>query len=172
MIPAVTDPARPPPIDAFIARWSAASGSERANYQLFVTEVCELLGVPKPDPASDDTRDNAYVFERRVQFAHGDGTQSNGFIDCYQRGRFVLEAKKVRAGAHTKGFDDTLLRARAQAESYARALPASEGRPPFLVVVDVGHVIELYAEFSRSGATYTPFPDPRSHRITLADLHD
>ena len=157
---------------AFITRWAAASGSERANHQLFVTELCELLGVPKPDPARDDTRDNAYVFERRVQFAHGDGTQSNGFIDCYQRGRFVLEAKRVKAGAHTKGFDDALLRARAQAESYARALPASEGRPPFLVVVDVGHVIELYAEFSRSGATYTPFPDPRSHRITLADLHD
>ena len=157
---------------AFITRWSAASGSERANYQLFVTELCDLLGTPKPDPASDDTRDNAYVFERRVQFAHGDGTHSHGFIDCYQRGRFVLEAKKVRAGAHTKGFDDALLHARAQAESYARALPAAEGRPPFLVVVDVGRVIELYAEFSRSGATYTPFPDPRSHRIRLADLHD
>ncbi len=156
---------------AFIIRWAAASGSERANYQLFVTELCDLLDCPKPDPARDDTRDNAYVFERRVQFAHGDGTQSFGFIDCYQRGRFVLEAKKVRAGAHTKGFDDALLRARAQAESYARALPAAEGRPPFLVVVDVGHVIELYAEFSRSGATYTPFPDPRSHRIKLEDLH-
>lgn len=175
MIRAVTDPAATPAttatVDAFIARWRAASGSERANYQLFVGELCELLGTPKPDPASDDTRDNAYVFERRVQFAHGDGTQSFGFIDCYQRGRFVLEAKKVRVATHTKGFDDALLRARAQAESYARALPASEGRPPFLVVVDVGHVIELYAEFSRSGATYTPFPDPRSHRIRLDDLH-
>jgi len=157
---------------AFITRWQAASGSERANYQLFVTELCELLGAPKPDPASIESRDNAYVFERRVQFAHGDGSASNGFIDCYKRGHFVLEAKKVRAGSHTKGFDDALLRARAQAESYARALPAAEGRPPFLVVVDVGHVIELYAEFSRSGATYTPFPDPRSHRIRLADLHD
>ncbi len=157
---------------AFITRWQAASGSERANYQLFVTELCDLLGAPKPDPARDDTRDNAYVFERRVQFAHGDGSASNGFIDCYKRGHFVLEAKKVRAGSHTKGFDDALLRARAQAESYARALPAAEGRPPFLVVVDVGHVIELYAEFSRSGATYTPFPDPRSHRIRLTDLHD
>ncbi len=157
---------------AFITRWQAASGSERANYQLFVTELCDLLGAPKPDPARDDTRDNAYVFERRVQFAHGDGSASNGFIDCYKRGHFVLEAKKLRAGSHTKGFDDALLRARAQAESYARALPAAEGRPPFLVVVDVGHVIELYSEFSRSGATYTPFPDPRSHRIQLADLHD
>ena len=41
-----------------------------------------------------------------------------------------------------------------------------------MVVVDVGHVIELYAEFTRSGSTYTPFPDPRSHRIRLADLAD
>jgi hypothetical protein len=65
-----------------------------------------------------------------------------------------------------------LLKARQQAEDYARALPASEGRPPFVVVVDVGHVIELYAEFTRSGATYTPFPDPRSHRIRLAQLAD
>ena len=53
---------------AFITRWPAASGSERANYQLFVTELCDLLGCPKPDPASDDTRENAYVFERRVTF--------------------------------------------------------------------------------------------------------
>ena len=62
--------------------------------------------------------------------------------------------------------------ARSQAEQYARALPAAEGRPPFVMVVDVGNVIELHAEFSRSGATYTPYPDPRSHRIRLADLAD
>ncbi|MCC7170235.1 MAG: class I SAM-dependent DNA methyltransferase [Planctomycetes bacterium] len=158
--------------DAFIARWKHVSGSERANYQIFVTELCALLGVPSPDPASDDSRDNAYVFERRVRFAHGDGTESNRFIDCYRRGAFVLEAKKVKKAAASKGFDDALLRARAQAENYARALPAPEGRPPFVVVVDVGHVIELYSEFSRSGSTYTPFPDPQSHRIKLSDLSD
>jgi hypothetical protein len=39
-----------------------------------------------------------------------------------------------------------------------------------VLVVDVGNVIEVYAEFSRSGATYTPFPDSRSHRLQLADL--
>ena len=159
--------------EAFIARWRAAGGSERANYQLFVGELCALLDLPAPEPARDDPRDNAYVFERRVDFAHGDGSSSSGFIDCYKRGAFVLEANRLKpgkAGAPTKGFDDALLRARAQAESYARALPAVEGRPPFVVVVDVGHVIELYAEFTRSGATYTPFPDARSHRIALADL--
>ena len=137
---------------AFVARWSPVTGSERANYQLFITELCALLGVPPPGPAGEEAGDNAYVFERRVHFAHGDGSQSFGFADCYKRGAFVLEAKKLKQGAGTRGFDEALLRARAQAESYARALPASEGRPPFVVVVDVGQVIELYAEFTRSGA--------------------
>jgi hypothetical protein len=163
----------PNPIDVFITRWQSAGGSERANYQLFITELCELLELPKPHPAQADARDNAYVFERRVIFAHGDGSSSNGFIDCYRRACYILEAKQTNlAEAVGKVFDDALLRARAQAENYARALPADEGRPPFLIVVDVGNVIELYAEFTRSGATYTPFPDPRSHRIRLNDLRD
>ena len=157
---------------AFIAKWHGKDGSERANYQLFITELCELLEVPKPDPAHQDSAENAYTFERHVKMKQGDGSEADRYLDCYRRGAFVLEAKKVRAGAHTKGFDDALLRARAQAETYARALPADEGRPPFVMVVDVGHVIELYAEFSRSGATYTPFPDSRSHRIKLAELAD
>ncbi len=154
----------------FIGRWRKASGSELANAQLFVTELCELLELPRPEPANEDVRDNAYVFERRVQFKHGDGSESEGRIDCYRRGAFVLESKKIKLGPATRGFDEALLRARSQGESYARALPAPEGRPPFVVVVDIGHVIELYSEFSRSGATYTPFPDPRSHRIRLEDL--
>ncbi len=158
-------------VDAFISRWSGARGSELANYQLFLGELIELLGLPRPDPASDDTRDNAYVFERRVQFSHGDGSSSLGRIDLYRRGHFICEAKKVKAGEHTKGFDLALMRARTQAENYARALPVTEGRPPLLLVVDVGNTIDVYAEFSRSGATYTPFPDPSSHRIRLQDLH-
>ena len=155
---------------SFIAKWRKASGSERANYQLFITELCELLDCDKPDPSSEDTHDNAYVFERRVRFAHGDGSDSLGFIDCYKRAHFVLEAKKVKTDG--KAFDSAMLRARGQAEQYARALPADEGRPPFVVVVDVGGAVELYSEFSRSGATYTPFPDPQTHRITLDDLAD
>jgi SAM-dependent methyltransferase len=63
-----------------------------------------------------------------------------------------------------------MLAARNQAEQYARALPPAEGWPPFLVVVDVGHTIELFSDFTRSGKTYVPFPDPLSHRIHLADL--
>lgn len=157
-------------IDHFLARWRNAGGSERANYQLFIADLCALLEVDKPQPANEHTRDNAYVFERRVIFHHGDGSASNGFIDCYRRGAFIGEAKKIRAGAATRMFDDAMLRARGQAENYARHLPPDEGRPPFLVVLDVGNVIELYAEFTCTGGSYTPYPDPRSHRIRLDDL--
>ena len=81
---------------AFITIWREVSGSERANYQLFITDLCDLLGTDKPDPAREDTRDNACVFERRVQFAHGDVGESLGVIDCHKRGAFVLEAKKIK----------------------------------------------------------------------------
>ncbi len=152
--------------NAFIQRWQHNTASELATAQSFVMDLCELLGVTKPHP----TPEQDYMFERPVTFAHGDGSTSAGRIDCYRRGHFVLEAKKLKAGSHTKGFDDGLLRARSQGEAYARALPGAEGRPPFVLVVDVGTVIEVYAEFSKTGGTYTPYPDPRSHRIALADL--
>lgn len=151
-------------MDDFIARWEGVKAGELATAQSFVADLCDLLGVAKP------VHSDEYMFERPILFSHGDGTTSAGRIDCYKRGHFVLEAKRVKDGAGGKRFDDALLRARSQAENYARALPPTEGRPPFVIVVDVGNVIELYAEFSRSGGTYTPFPDPRSHRIRLRDL--
>jgi hypothetical protein len=150
----------------FIAKWRGVTASELSTSQSFLLDLCRLLGVEAPHPDAEQS----YMFERPITFAHGDGSTSAGRIDLYRRGAFVLESKKLKAAAHTRGFDETMLRARSQAEGYARALPASEGRPPFVLVVDVGHRIELYSEFSRSGATYTPFPDPRSHRVALTDL--
>ena len=134
---------------AFIPRWQHNTASELATAQSFVVDLCALLGVERPHPTPEQT----YMFERPVTFAHGDGSTSAGRIDCYRRGHFVLEAKKLKAGSHTKGFDDGLLRARSQGEAYARALPAADGRPPFVLVVDVGTVIEVYAEFSKTGGT-------------------
>jgi hypothetical protein len=153
---------------AFVERWQGVNASERASVQSFVMALCELLEVPKPHADAE----HDYVFERPVTLSQGDGTSSPGLIDCYRRGHFVLEAKKLKAGARTRGFDDGLLRARSQGEAKAKALPVADGRPPFVLVVDVGTVIEVYAEFSRTGGTYIPYPDPRSHRIALADLID
>jgi hypothetical protein len=182
--------------ESFIARWQKSAAAERANYQLFLTELCTLLDVPQPAPTQADDAENAYVFERNVKFSDADGSHTLGRIDLYRRGSFVLEAKQgsdadtpddeeaelLQAAASkkskkrgtavrgTKGWDDAMVRARGQADRYARALPVDEGWPPFLVVVDVGHSIELYSDFSRSGKTYVQFPDPQSFRIALADL--
>jgi hypothetical protein len=52
-------------VDDFVRRWQAATGSERANCQLFVTELCALLDIGQPDPAKAETRDNAYAGYRR-----------------------------------------------------------------------------------------------------------
>jgi hypothetical protein len=165
-------PAPPQHIDDFISRWGNSGGSERANYQLFLTELCALLALPKPDPAGDETASNAYVFERRVDINGPDGSINRGFIDLYKRGSFVLEAKQTGKTLDSLGWDKAMLKAQNQADQYVRALPVEEGRPPFIVVTDVGRSLELYAEFSRSGGTYVPFPDPGHHRIRLEDLRD
>ncbi len=51
---------------------------ERANYQLFLTELCQLLDLPGPEPAGPDPEKNAYVFERRVDIDHPDGSTTRG----------------------------------------------------------------------------------------------
>ena len=65
-----------PTTQQFIARWQASGASERANYQLFLTELCELLGVEKPRPASDKVHEAAYTFERPVEFDDGEGKKT------------------------------------------------------------------------------------------------
>lgn len=46
-------------VESFITRWSKATGSELANAQLFVSELCALLALEAPHPASDDVLDPA-----------------------------------------------------------------------------------------------------------------
>jgi hypothetical protein len=155
----------------FIDRWKRSGAAERANYQLFLSELCDLLGVSGPEPTTPNDSENAYVFERSVTFHHSDGSTSTGRIDLYKRGCFVLEAKqgvekreqeaalseasKAKTKSTKKGtaqrgsgaWDEAMLKARGQAEQYARALPASEG-------------------------AYVPYPDPRSYRILIDRLDD
>ncbi|MCX6875647.1 MAG: class I SAM-dependent DNA methyltransferase [Verrucomicrobia bacterium] len=184
--------ATPNQITAFIERWEHSGAAERANYTSFLCELCTLLDLPRPDPTSPDNSHNAYVFERAITRRNPDGTTSTGFIDLYRRGSLMLESKQgtnaagetdsplaapaapVKTGHGKRGtaaFDKALERAYHQARSYITALPAEEGRPPFLIVCDVGHSIDIYAEFTGTGGQYERFPDPVSHRITLPDLH-
>jgi hypothetical protein len=179
-------------VQDFISHWAAASASERANAQPFLLGLCDLLGVPCPDPQPT----SGYFFEFPVVEHHPDGTTSNGRIDLYKRACFLLESKQFQeakadasqlelAAAEvgiiarkkssqpvrgTGAWDDAMMKARGQAERYVRALP--NDNPPFIIVVDVGHSFEVYADFSQAGKAYLPFPDPRTFRIRLADLAD
>lgn len=63
-----------------------------------------------------------------------------------------------------------MMNARQQAQNYARALPTSHGWPPFILVCDVGHCIEVYADFSGQGKNYAQFPDRQGFRLYLEDL--
>jgi len=82
--------ASPQDIQVFIERWQASGAAERANYQLFLTELCRVLDVEQPHPSTPDEAQNAYVFERSAPLPHG----TTGRIDLYKRGCFVLEAKQ------------------------------------------------------------------------------
>lgn len=49
------------PVEAFVARWQGQEGGqERANYALFLTELCDLLGVEHPAPAAATPELNDY----------------------------------------------------------------------------------------------------------------
>ena len=177
-------------LDAFVGRWQASAASERSNYQLFLIELCELLDVGRPEPATSEPEEDKYVFERPVHFRNADGSTTTGFIDLYRQTSFVLETKqgceakqqqtmleqaglrsqKRRRGHGVRGtgtWDTAMLRARGQAEQYAKALPEW---PPFLIVIDVGHSIETYADFTGTGKHYAQFPDTNSFRILLPEL--
>ena len=79
------------PVDAFISRWQQAEASERANYQMFLTELCDLLELPHPDPAGADNAFNKYVFDRAITRQKPDGSETTVWADLYKRGAFILE---------------------------------------------------------------------------------
>ena len=81
-------------MDEFFRRWETSGAAERANYSMFLNELCDLLDVPKPDPAGPDDDKNAYVFKRTVPFPNPDGSTTVKRIDLYKRDCFVLEAKQ------------------------------------------------------------------------------
>ena len=161
--------------------------------------LCALISVDPPRGSQTDDTYNDYVFERRVFQDNGDGTTSFGRLDAYKRDCFVLEAKqgtdadreaarhgekdffgkpateKLKQGTAkrgTPGWAAAMLRAKGQAERYAKALPLEHGWPPFLLITDVGHCIDVYADFSGTGKQYTQFPDAARFRIKLDDLRD
>jgi len=42
-------------VKIFIDRWEKSGAAERANYQIFLSELCTLLNVAPPEPAQADS---------------------------------------------------------------------------------------------------------------------
>lgn len=59
----------------FDVRWKNSGAAERANYGLFLQDLCDLIGVPRPEPTTDNPADDAYVLERAVEFGNSSNTR-------------------------------------------------------------------------------------------------
>ena len=145
----------PTKITALITKWenTEGQGAELADFQSFARDLCDALNLPHPDPKSDANKDGAYIFERPVDSFDADGQikQGKNRIDLYRRDSFVMEGKQTGKKLGSHGWNTAMKKAFHQAENYMRTLPADEGRPPFIVVVDVGRSIQLHHCSCRHG---------------------
>ena len=177
-------------IDEFIERWRGlVGGAERADYVMFLRELCTALDLPPPHPAGAAIPGPAYRFEHPVRGDKGQPLR----IDLYKQNAFILEAKQSRLQGGAKaipgqadlftlekeqarerksGWDSLMRNAFTQAWDYANRLDADHDRPPFILVCDVGRGIDVYADFTGQGRNYRPFPDPKRRHILLEDLAD
>ncbi len=161
-------------VQDFITKWSGSSGSERANKDPFLLDLCDTLGVEKPRPATGDPAKDVYVFERPAVLAKEKGA-SVGRIDLYKDGCFILEAKQGsnhdskklgHAKRGTPGWNIAMRDAYGQALGYAHTL---DDPPPFILTTDIGYCFEFYSAFDGNGV-YRSFPNAQKNRVYLKDL--
>jgi type II restriction/modification system DNA methylase subunit YeeA len=126
--------------EEFIAKWRGSELTERAAAQSHFNDLCSVLGVPSPTPASAPD----YAFEKLTRKI-GD---TQGFADVWWRGRFAWEYKRNRRN---------LVEAYAQLKGYADALE----NPPLLIVSDMQE-IRVHTNFTNEIA--------QQHAILLMDL--
>jgi hypothetical protein len=112
----------------FIAKWQAATLSERSACQQHFLDLCELLGQPKP--AAADPEGAWYCFERGVSKTEG----GQGWADVWMREHF---------GWEYKGKHKDLKGAYAQLLQYRESLE----NPPLLVVCDLDR-FEIHTNFT------------------------
>jgi len=162
-------------ITVFVEKWKASGASERANKDSFLRDLCDVLGVPHPDPKTGDPDRDHYVFERDVALVHDGAKHTIGFIDLYKRGAFILEAKQgseaesKKIGTARRGtpaWNIVMQDAFGQALGYAATI---EPPPPFVIITDIGYCFDLYASFDGT-RNYRKFPDALSSRISLESL--
>lgn len=148
----------PTKLRALADRWAAAKAAERANAQSYVIELCDALGVEPPRPAG-----SGYEFEFPIKLTARDGTETQGFVDCYKERHFVLEAKDYEEG---RSNDVLLRKAYGQARTYAAHDPSGVA-PPYLLVLDVGKTLLVWDRWAGTFGGYGA-----ARRIDLTRLHE
>lgn len=139
------------------ARWADAQPRERANYAMYLVELCTALGVEPPRPAG-----SGYEFEFSVKVVNRDGSESTNFVDLFKRDHFVLEAKDAAAG---RSNDVLLRKAYGQARSYITHLPGDI--PPYILVLDVGRTMIVWDRWQGGFGGFGA-----GRRIDLPSLHE
>jgi hypothetical protein len=129
-------------VSEFIYKWERADLNEKAAFQTYFNDLCELVGHEPPIIA--DPEGKSFRYEKFVIKSVG-GT---GFVDAAYKGKFVWEHK-------SKGED--LDEAYRQALNYVRAL----GNPPLIVVGDFERII-IHTNFNNTEYT--------TYQITLKEL--
>ncbi len=161
-------PTNADPLEPFIDRWQHSSGNERANYQMFFSELCDALGVTRPD-AKGSVTDDPYCFDKDITIYHPSGKKTPGYIDFYKADHFLIEAKqggdrpgKGTARRGTNSYLRAMEAAFVQAIAYTRNVSS---KPPFLLTCDIGDHFELWLGFNGDYGGYGARRD-----IALTDL--
>ena len=155
-------------IEQFITRWQNSSGSERANYQMFFSELCDALGVDRPN-VDGSVAVVPYCFDKHITIYHPSGKKTPGYIDFYKADHFLIEAKqgsnqagKGTAKRGTNAYLKAMEAAFVQAIAYTRNVSS---KPPFLLTCDIGDHFELWMGFSGDYGGYGARQD-----VLLTDL--
>ncbi len=140
-----------------VERWTGVKARERANYQLYLGELCAALDVEGPRPAG-----SGYEYEYPIKVVDREGKEGSNFVDLFKRDHFVLEAKDKEAGR----TDELMLRkAYGQARSYVTHLPGTT--PPYLLILDVAKTMMVWDRWEGGFGGFGA-----GRRIDLPSLHE
>lgn len=148
------DPER---VQAFIDTWRDSGGAESSNSQPFFTQLFELLGLNFDLNTKPGTL--RHVALEAPVWVPGESHPKK--IDVYRPGYWLIEAKQGSFKHHTtqghgergsKRYRDEMEDAYHQAYRYAAHV--GEGRPPVLMVVDVGYRFDVWTAFGQNYGGY------------------
>ncbi|MFC5344149.1 class I SAM-dependent DNA methyltransferase [Brevundimonas staleyi] len=173
----------------FVGEWGARMGvTEQSHAHSYLNELMAFLGVTAPRPPRRGVQAEDYRFEQGVRSEfNGQGQPKR--VDLYKRDCFVLEMKatgdrpralgliKRRPETSTgpdmvirRGWEAEVLKARRKAQQYVFHLPPEHATPPFLLICDLAHGFEVWADFSGTGRGYAPFPNRDEYRFAHEEL--